>query len=163
MRFRPFRQVEADFLANAPRMITSTSVIAAPREEVFAAISGDPSTWTWFPGFSDRGSWLSDPLQGAGSRREVHMGGVTYRETVLVWDAPHRWGFRVDEATAPIARALAEEYRLVADGDQTVVHWTFCADVGAPLHALLGLRPAPPAMGLLWRKASANLEARLQR
>lgn len=163
MRFRPFRPVEADFLANAPRLVTSTAVIAAPRHQVFAALTGDPSSLTWFPGFSDKGWWLSDPPHGAGSRRQVRVGGIGYRETMLVWDEPQRWGFRVDEASAPIARALAEEYRLVADGDQTVIHWTICFDGPAPIQALLGSPLGPLAMGMLWRKACANLESRLAR
>ncbi len=89
------------------------------------------------------------------------MGGVDYRETILVWDEPERWAFRVDEATAPIAHALAEEYRLVADGDQTVIHWTFCVDGPAAMLSLLASPLAPPAMGMLWRRACANLERRL--
>jgi Polyketide cyclase / dehydrase and lipid transport len=161
MGFRSFRPVEADFLANAPRLITTSAVVAAPRPEVFAALSGDPATWTWFPGFSDQGKWLTDGPRGAGSRREVRVGGISYRETILVWEEPERWGFRVDEATAPIAHALAEEYRLVADGDQTVVHWTFCADGPALLNALLGSPLSRPVLGRLWRRACANLESRL--
>jgi hypothetical protein len=91
----------------------------------------------------------------------VTASGVHYRETMLVWDEPERWGFRVDEATAPVARALAEEYRLVADGDQTVLHWTFCVDGSAPFNALLGSALGPSAMGMLWRRACKNLESRL--
>ena len=162
MGFRAFRPVEVDFLANAPRLITSTGVVAAPREQVFAALSGDPASWTWFPGFSDRGLWLTDPPHGPGSRREVQMGGVRYRETILVWDEPERWAFRIDEATAPVAHALAEDYRLVADGDQTVLHWTFCADGPLLFNTLLGSPLARPALGALWRRVCSNLEARLR-
>ena len=162
MKFRPFRAVDAAFLANAPRLITSTAVIAAPRDKVWAALTIDPASWTWFPGFSDKGSWLSGEPHGVGSRREVTMGGVRYRDTMLVWDEPERLAFRVDEATAPIAKALAEEYRLVADGDRTVLHWTFCVDGPAPFNALLGSALGPAGMGMLWRRACANLETRLR-
>jgi hypothetical protein len=44
--------------------------------------------------------------------RTVRAFGVRYRETILAWDEDERFAFHVDETSAPMFKAFAEEYRL---------------------------------------------------
>jgi hypothetical protein len=128
---------------------------------VFAAISADPSTWTaWFPGLS-AGHYEGGGVAGIGSGREVRVGGTAYRETVIAWDAPHRWAYRVDETSVPMARALVEEW-LVEPGPSeghSLLTWTFAIDP-RPLFRL-SQPVAGPAMGWLMRRAARNLSRHL--
>jgi hypothetical protein len=100
------RAVELDFLESAPHRFEYAEPVGAPVDRVFAAIAADPSTWTWFPGIEEGAYETSTP--GVGARRWVRIGGVKYRETMLAWDAPRRWAYRVDETSAPVFAALTE-------------------------------------------------------
>lgn len=147
-----------DFLTRAPRTWQFEAGVAAPRTTVFAAISGDPSTWTWFPGLSS-GRYEGEGPPGVGSVRQVRMSGVTYRESIVAWVQDQRWAYRVDECSVPIARALVEEWMTEDAGDGTTVRWTFAIEPG--LLFRLGQPLAPTVMGRLFRRAMANLGAEL--
>ncbi|MDQ2754471.1 MAG: SRPBCC family protein [Actinomycetota bacterium] len=159
MRWR-LDKVGLEFLDHAPHRFVSTGVVRHPPESVFAAIAADPAGWTWFPGFSDQGRYLTLAPHGAGAIRHVWMAKVGYEETVLVWDEPRRWAFRVDRADLPFARALVENYRVEPrDSGWSEVTWTLAVDPRLPL------RPAMPLMGRalarIWDKATLNLTAQL--
>lgn len=156
----PMRSEPVDFVTTAAESYVYEARVAASPTRVFEAISADPSTWTWFPGFSG-GSYPDGGRAGLGSKREVRVGGMTYRETIVAWDAPSRWAYRVDSSTAPIAKALVEEWTMtpVDDGDATMVRWTFALD---PTWLWSLGRPAAPAvMGTMFRRAMKNLSDRL--
>jgi hypothetical protein len=154
------RPVDLDFLETAPYRHVVTEIVRRPADAVFAAISQDPAGWgAWYPGFSHRGRYLTPPPHGVGAVREVTMLGVRFREQVLAWDAPLRWAFFVDQASAPFATAFAEDYRVTAEGADTAVQWTLAIDPRGLV------RRATPLMGAvlprLFRRAMANLERRL--
>jgi hypothetical protein len=154
------RPVEVDFFDTARYRYVLTEVIRRPAEQVFDAVAADPAGWgTWYPGFTRKGAYLSGPQGQPGAIRRVTMGGITYDETILAWETPSRWAFRVDRSTAPLAHALAEDYRFVADGGTTIVQWTFAVDPRRPLRAAMPL--AEPVLGTLWRRATGNLERKL--
>lgn len=156
-----FDPVGLEFFEQAPQRFTTTEVIPRAASVVFAALTDDPSTWTWFPGFSDRGRWLTAGPHGQGSRRQVRMAGVTYDETILAWDEPVRFAFRIDRASVGIARALAEDYRLEANSEQsTAVTWTFAIDARRLLR--LGMPTMPSVLPRVFRRAMANLTTRLK-
>jgi hypothetical protein len=121
------RPVELEFLASAPIRLEFVEPVHASADAVFAAISADPSTWSWFPGL-DVGRYESAPPHGVGAVRYVRMGEWEYRETLLAWDPPHRWAYRVDESTGPAFAALAEDWVIEPDGDDARVRWTFAVD-----------------------------------
>jgi hypothetical protein len=149
-----------DFTTTAPRRWTFSAPVTARPAEVFAALSADPSTWAaWFPGLS-AGHYEGDHPPGLGSGREVTVGRTRYRETIIAWDAPHRWAYRVDETTVPMAHALVEEWT-VAPGaaDTSVVSWTFAIDP-RPLF-MLGIPLASPVMGGVFRRGMRNLSRHL--
>ncbi len=58
--------VGLDFLTTAPVRFDFTASLPAPTDVVFAAISADPSTWTWFPGLTDA-RYDSAPPHGVGT------------------------------------------------------------------------------------------------
>jgi uncharacterized protein YndB with AHSA1/START domain len=154
------RAEDLAFLDRAPKRWDFEEPVAAPPEAVFDAISADPSTWTWFPGLSRDAKYHGDAPHGVGSKREVSMAGTTYRETILAWDPPVRWAYRVDECSAPIARALVEDWVIAPEGAGSVVRWTFTIDPRALFTA--GLPVAGKLMGSLFAKAMRNLSEQLQ-
>ena len=152
------RTVELDFVDDAPHRFVFEAVVPAPKETVFAAISDDPSTWTWWPGH-EGGAYETPPPHGVGSRREMHMGESQYRETILAWDEPTRWAYRVDESADSLIDALVEEWVVEGDGESSAVRWTFAVEPGADMEAAI---PAAKTMiGDMFDQAMANLSARL--
>ena len=150
---------DLSWIAEAPETYVFEATLRSPRPAVFAAIAADPSTWTWFPGLS-KASYPSEPPHRVGSKREVMMAGTYYGETMLAWDEPSRWAYRVDESSAPIARSLVEDWVLEEDHGTTVVRWTFAID---PRTAFRAAGPAAPTlMGNLFRRAMKNLDEQLQ-
>ena len=154
------RAEDLAFLERAPKRWDFEQPVAAAPEEVFAAISADPSTWTWFPGLSRAARYHGPGPHGVGSKREVSMAGTTYRETILAWDAPRRWAYRVDECSAPIARALVEDWVISPAAGGSVVRWTFTIDPRALFIA--GSPVAGKVMGSLFARAMKNLSEQLQ-
>jgi hypothetical protein len=157
----PFRlrEVSPDFLTTAPKRWHFEGIVAAPQERVFDAIAADPSTWTWFPGFST-GRYKGPGPHGAGAIREVRVGPSIYRETIVVWDRPTRWVYRVDSTTVPLAHALVEEWTVEPAGSGSRVRWTFAVDPRAMFRAMGPLTPI--VLGRVFRTAMRNLEAELK-
>jgi uncharacterized protein YndB with AHSA1/START domain len=152
------RTVDLDFLESAPLRFVFEADVAAPQADVFAAISADPSTWSWWPGH-DEGSYESPPPHGVGSRRHMRMGDSWYRETILAWDEPTRWAYRVDESADSLLEALVEDWRVGGDADGSTVRWTFAVEPGADVAA--GFPAAKTMIGDMFDQAMANLSARL--
>ncbi len=133
------------------------TVVRADRARMFQAVGVDAEGWKdWYPGFSG-GRYDGDP--GAGARRVIRYRGVTFDETILAFDEPSRWTFRVDSATIPIAKALVEEWTFDEHPDGTLARWTFCAEPGLLLRTLGPLQRRYQAS--LFRRAMKNLERRL--
>jgi hypothetical protein len=151
------RSVELEFLADAPIRLEFVEPVHASADAVFAAISADPSTWSWFPGL-DEGRYESAPPHGVGAIRYVRMGEWEYRETMLAWEPPRRWAYRVDESTGPAFAALAEDWVIEPDGDDARVRWTFAVDA-----AELALPPASlrEVIGPVFAEAMLGLSATL--
>jgi hypothetical protein len=152
--------VGLEFLETAPVRHTTRELVPRPPEAVFAAIAEDPAGWgSWYPGFSHQGRYLTPPPHGAGAVREVTMSGVRFREQILVWDAPRRWAFVVDQASLPFARAFVEDYQVQPERDGAIVEWTLAMDP----HPLLRLADPLTAelIPLLFRRAMRNLSRRL--
>jgi carbon monoxide dehydrogenase subunit G len=146
-----------EFVQTAPKRWMFEAIVDAPRERVFAAISADPSTWKdWFPGFS-KGGYVGKP--GLDCGRWVRVGGTTYRETMVAWDEPSRWTYRVDSSTVPLARALVEDWYLEELGDRTVVRWTFAVEPAFWFRAMTPF--VVRVMARLFKRAMRNLSEEL--
>jgi hypothetical protein len=151
--------VDVDFLEAAPHRFDYAEPVGAPVERVFAAIAADPSTWTWFPGIEE-GAY-EDATPGVGTRRWVRIGGVKYRETMLAWEAPRRWAYRVDETSVPVFAALAEDWIVEPDGhDAATVRWVFAFDPLPETAAMLV--DGREIIGTAFRDAMRGLDASLR-
>jgi hypothetical protein len=147
------------FLDTAPKRWIFEGRVGVPPEKVFDAISADPGTWTWFPGFTT-GRYIGAGPHGLGAIREIKVGPSIYRETVVAHDRPNRWAYRVDQTTVPLARALVEEWTVQAAGAGSIVRWTFAID---PRLMFRVIGPAASiVLGRVFRKAMANLDAELK-
>lgn len=157
MNFR-LREVGLEFLATAPVRLVFEAWVPARRDKVFAAVTADPATWSWFPTLSG-GSYEGAGPYGVGSGREVRAAGVRYRETIMAWDEPARWAYRINESSAPMNRALLEGWEFEDGGDRTLVRWTFAADprLGFRVILLFGRT----IVGWAFRRAMRNLGAQL--
>ncbi len=142
------------FLDTAPVRFDFEAELPAPLPDVFAAISADPSTWTWFPGLSE-GRYESATPHGVGTTRAVVMDGTTYRETILAWDAPTRWAYRVDESSEPTFNALAEDWVIEAHERGSILRWTFAVE--PPLELVELIAGARETIDAVFVKAMAGL------
>jgi uncharacterized protein YndB with AHSA1/START domain len=152
------RAVGVDFFETAPHRMMFTEPVNAARERVWDAISADPSTWSWFDGVHDA-SYGSEPPHGVGSLRAIKMGDDVYRETILAWERPHRWAYRVDETTAPMFVALAEDWRVRTAGTGSEVEWTFAFEPTAEGEAMVPV--LPEILTGVFRNAMQGLDAHL--
>jgi hypothetical protein len=130
------RPVELDFLTTASVRFEYEVQLPAEVGAVFAAISADPSTWTWFPGLAD-GRYEGAGPRGVGTRRAISLEGTVYRETILAWDAPTRWAYRVDESSDATFDALAEDWVIEPRENGSVLRWTFAVDPQPELAELI--------------------------
>jgi hypothetical protein len=128
--------VGLDFLESAPVRFHYTHELPAPLDAVWAAISADPSTWTWFPGLTDA-HYDTAPPHGVDTLRTVVMDGVAYRETILAWDEPNRWAYRVDESSDSTFLALAEDWVMTGTGTTSTLSWTFAVEPRPELAELI--------------------------
>ncbi len=103
--------VGLDFIERAPLQLTFNADMAAPPDRVYAALADDLDTWTWFPTLTG-GRTLSERRDEVGARCEVHIGGLTAIETILVAEPGRRWTYRVTELPIPLASALVEDWVL---------------------------------------------------
>jgi hypothetical protein len=154
------RSEDLEFLENAPLSLTFASTAMAPAKAVFDALSADASTWpSWF-GAVSRAEYGGPAPYGVGALRRVHLvGGVTFHETVIAWDDPTRYGYRVDRTTLPGFRAMIEEWNVLETTDGTRVRWTMAVDAVLPVR--IALRAAAPGVGLAFRRAVSVLDRQL--
>jgi polyketide cyclase/dehydrase/lipid transport protein len=159
VRYR-LRPEDSGFAKSAPKILEFDTGVDAPRDRVFEAIVADPRTWkAWCPGITG-GGYARAGEHGVGATRFLGLGGMLVRETVLVYEEPSRWRYRVDAAPIPIARALMETWVLETRGHGTHVRWTVAVDPTPVFHLLL---PFPQSMiAALWGRAMRNLGAHLQ-
>jgi uncharacterized protein YndB with AHSA1/START domain len=153
--------IDLSFFASAQHVTVHEVRIAAPPQKVFDALTRDPAGWgLWFPGFSTSGRYLGPPPHGVGSEREVRLTGIRLVETVLAWEEPSRWAFRVSSARLPFVRAMAEDYRVTAQDGGSVLMWTVALSGTGPMRFAGGAIGA--VAGALIARAARNLERRLQ-
>lgn len=150
--------VGLEFLETAPVRFEYTAELPAAPDRVFAAISADPQSWTWFPGLTNARYESSAP-HGVGTRRAVVMDGVTYRETILAWDAPRRWAYRVDESSDDTFHALVEDWLVEDHGDASVLRWVFAVAPRPDLAELI--TGGRELIGGVWSAAMVQLAAHL--
>lgn len=154
------RAVDTEFFETAPFRFVTAAEVRQPPERVFEVIATDPAGWgDWFPGFDHSGHWMTAGPQGVGSRRRVRAARATYDETIIAWEEPHRFAFRVDRASMPIGRALAEDYRITANSAGSLLQWKFAIHPRPTMRPLMKL--GHPLLSRMFQKAARNLERKL--
>ncbi len=153
------RAVGLDFVASAPQVYRLEALVGAPREAVFRALA-DASRWhEWFPGVEwARYGGEGAERPGVGTLRESQVAGARYDETMLVWDAPERWGYRIDRATQPVARAQVELHELESVGPATRVRWVIATDPDRAIEYMSDGTPFPKFLQKLHEDAMRRLE-----
>ena len=113
-----------------------------PREWLFDAIVADPSTSkAWLPRITG-GGYANASDRGVGATRFLGLAGTRFRETILVHEQPHRWTYRVDATSIPIARPIVETWLFDELPDDTSVRWTLAIDLTTLIDPLLPARQA---------------------
>jgi carbon monoxide dehydrogenase subunit G len=154
------RPVDLEFEAKAEQVFRMQEQVAAPLERVWEAFA-DAMTWSrWFPGVEWARYEGTGPA-GVGSIRRSSVGGVQYEETMLVWDRPRRWAYRVDRSTAPVARAQLEITDFERSGSGTRVRWTLAVEPLEKLGYMADGTPFDRFLANLFRDAMRGLEAYL--
>lgn len=155
------RPESLSFLDTAPRRITAARTLSAKPETVFYALAAEPRGWReWFKAVSSCEYGGEGPY-GVGTRRRVRLrAGLTFHETLLAWDSPSRYSYRVDRATVPGLRALVERWDILETSEGTRLSWTMGVDATLPV--LTSLRGAAPGIAASGRMAMAKLDRRLE-
>ncbi|HET6507616.1 MAG TPA: SRPBCC family protein [Baekduia sp.] len=122
------------FFDEAPVRLVARLAIARPAEAVWADLTGE-GTLDWCR-ILDAITWTSERPFGVGTTREVRAlrGAVGFRERYFRWEEGRRKSFTVLQATAPLARAFAEDYLVepAADGRPSCVFtWTIAYEPSA--------------------------------
>jgi hypothetical protein len=123
------RAVELDFLDAAPLRVAVEVRTSLSRAAVWEALV-DARTWCdWFPGVEESDYPDQSPPFGVGTIRTSSVSGQRFEETMLAWDEPTRWAYRIDRCTAPLGSAQVESTELAdADSEGTLVRWILASD-----------------------------------
>jgi uncharacterized protein YndB with AHSA1/START domain len=152
------RREDLGFIARAPIVHVVEAVVAAPRAAVFAALA-EPRGWPqWFPNVR-AACYTSPPPYGVGTIREANVGGTTWVEEMIAWEAETRWAWTVTRTSLPFARAQVESFELTSADGGTRVRWTVALE--PRLLARLGAPFMGRTMQRLFRRAMENLGVHL--
>jgi hypothetical protein len=125
--WKHFEPIGLAFLEAAAAKFVVEVETPLPRQQVWDAFA-NANTWqSWFPKV-ECVSYSGITPYGVGTTRRSVVDGVFYDETLLVWEEPCRWGYRIDRATKAIASAQLEitEFASIATG--TRVKWILACD-----------------------------------
>jgi hypothetical protein len=137
--------VDEAFFASAPMLLRAGFEVPKPAAEVWADITAEDALhWCRI---LQQVTWTSPRPFGVGTTREVKalQGASLYRERYFRWEEGHRHSFYVVETTAPLFKALAEDYLVEPRGaDACRFTWTI-----AVKPTLLGRASTPVNRALL--------------
>lgn len=120
------------FFVEAPVVLAATLAIDRPAAAVWADLTGE-DTLDWCR-VIDAITWTSEWPFGVGTTREVRSlrGAVGFRERYFRWEEGRRKSFTVLQASAPLARAFAEDYLVEPAGEGACTFtWTIAYEPSA--------------------------------
>ena len=127
------RPVGLDFIETAEQVYRVEKTLRANRALVWRAFA-DPASWQhWFPGVQEASYGDSVEPFGVGTFRESLVAGERYHETMVCWEEEVRWGYCIDRATLPLAKAQLEINEFEDCDGGTRVRWILATD---PLQGL---------------------------
>ena len=101
---------------------SSTTVIPSAVEVVWASLARFEDISRWGRGV-DQSSALTQAASGPGATRRVQVGRNALRETITVWEPPHRLGYTI-MGLPQVVREASNTWVLVAEGGATRVTLT---------------------------------------
>ena len=129
-KIRTLQAVDGEYALTGPNSTTLKQVIKKPAQAVFASFE-DAAAWKEWLGIEVE--WTSEKPFGVGTTRTVIANGQSIDESFLVWDEPHRIGFRFDQTTLPLA-AFAEDYTLTPLSETSCeLAWSYAYEWSGPL------------------------------
>ena len=143
----------------APFRFSADATLPCTPHRLFEEL-GDPARWPhWFP-LMLRARWTSAETACTGARREVAILGFgRFEETILAYAPGERFSFTMIASTSPLARQMAEDYRICAAEGGARLDWTLAAVPTAV--GRIALKALPPVLGAIWRGAIRRLRARV--
>jgi uncharacterized protein YndB with AHSA1/START domain len=159
MRMREMPPMTFADMDAAPFRFTAGGTLPCTPSRLFEELA-DPARWTkWFP-LMHRASWTSPETARAGARREVAIRGFgRFAETILACEPGARFAFTMNAGTSPLARRMAEDYRVTATDGGARLEWTLAAvptTVGRAAEKVL-----PLVLRWIWRGALRRLTGRV--
>jgi uncharacterized protein YndB with AHSA1/START domain len=142
-------------LDSAPVRLEFSELLPGPPEVVFRELA-EPERWIgWFP-LMREARWTSSQTACVGAERTVHLRVFgRFREIFLAWEPGSRMAFTMLESTSPLARRMAEDWRLAREQGGTRLTWVVgIAPTRIGKLAVPGLRPI---VGRMFRQGMANL------
>lgn len=127
------RPVDERFLEEAPVRLVAVLAIPRPAASVWADLTADDTLA--YCRIIDRITWTSERPFGVGTTREVVAlrGLNVFQERYFRWEEGRRKSFMVVKASAPLAKAFAEDYLVEpsADGASCTFTWTVAFEPSA--------------------------------
>ena len=119
------KEVNVDYLQNAPRVFRSLVEVAATPEQIFASFeeAGDWPQWA-LP--IQKVEWTSPKPYGLGTTRRVWMSGnLVADEVFIAWEYPKHMAFCFSHCSQSLIDTFVEDYQLtVLPNGKTQVVWT---------------------------------------
>lgn len=160
------RPVGLEFLEAAPVRLSFAGTLRAAPGVVFDAVARDVEALPrWYGAvaaaeYGGVGVGVGDAGIGVGAKRRVRLvGGVTFHEEVIAWDAPDRYAYRMERTSVPGIRAMAERWAVVETSRGTRLVWTIALDAVAGVAAMA--RAMGPGLGVATRRAVGRLDREL--
>ncbi len=152
---RAMTPMTLDDLDHAPfRMVQSTVLPGSP-DAVFAELA-DPARWLgWFP-LMRHAAWTSTVTSCVGAERAVALRLLgRFEERFIAWEPGKRYAFTMTGTTSPLAKQMAEDWRITRETGGTRLEWI----VGA-VPTTLGRAATPVLRSVtrrLFRQGTSNL------
>ncbi|MBA3396402.1 MAG: SRPBCC family protein [Deltaproteobacteria bacterium] len=144
-------------IETAPFRVEQRARLRGSPEAVWKNLA-EPARWLdWFP-MMHRATWTSDKTAAVGAERSVALRVFgKFDERILAWDPGERFAFTMIASTSPLAKRMAEDWRITRHGPEVELEWV----VGA-FPTTVG-RPATPILRAVLRQMFARGTARLRR
>jgi len=128
-----FDKITTAFLTEAPVRYEVAIDTSLSQQQLWNAFA-DAKTWPhWFPKVT-HASYDGPAPYDVGTMRRSIVDGIHYEETMLIWDEPQRWGYRIDKATSAISRAQLELTEFEKMDSGTRVKWILACNPIYPIN-----------------------------
>jgi hypothetical protein len=136
---------DAGLFDSAPHVFRYEKHYDATPEQVWESLQSDESLSAWGSTVSSL-TWTAPRPFGVGTTREVVTGPARVHERFFRWDEGVGYSFHVYEATVPLFRRFAEDYRIEPDGSGTRFTWLVAIEpIGALRWPFKALAPVVKA------------------